>query len=419
MGRRLYPPLDRGLASSALLVWFTVCGLSLTAPGCGSGEGGGPGGSGGQSGAAGTAGRGGTTGSAGSGVGGAAGSGGTAGATGAAGTTGNAGTSGTAGAGGAAGTTGAAGGAGTGGASGAAGSAGGGRGGSAGSTGGAGGAGGRGGAAGSAAGGRGGASGGSAGSTAGAGGNAPDGGSPDGARDGGGDGGTAYMPCPTTAGTACAVMPLGDSITEGYIPSGANGGYRVELFRQAGLGGKNITFVGTAPQNGPTTVDGKTFPRKHEGHGGYTIAGGGQGALAGTVTDSAIASQHPHIVLLMIGTNDINGNITISSAPTRLGQLIDEITTDAPTALVVVASIIPIANSGTNARVQTYNAAIPALVSTRAAAGKHVLYLDNYAAFAANPNYATALMADSLHPNEAGYAVLGRAFYGAISAVLP
>jgi lysophospholipase L1-like esterase len=215
------------------------------------------------------------------------------------------------------------------------------------------------------------------------------------------------------------VLPLGDSITEGYLPSGANGGYRVELFRQAGSGGKNLTFVGTAPPNGPNTVDGRTFPRRHEGHGGYTISGGGQGAIAGTVTDNAIAMTHPHIVLLMIGTNDINGNINISSAPTRLGQLIDEITTDAPAALVVVASIIPIANSGTNARVQTYNAAIPGLVSARAAAGKHVIYLDNYAAFSANANYQTALMADSLHPNEAGYAVLGRAFYGAISGVLP
>ena len=28
-------------------------------------------------------------------------------------------------------------------------------------------------------------------------------------------------------------------------------------------------------------------------------------------------------------------------------------------------------------------------------------------------------MVDSLHPNAAGYAVLGRAFYGAISALLP
>src|SRR4029079_15721716 len=99
----------------------------------------------------------------------------------------------------------------------------------------------------------------------------------------------------------------------------------------------NLTFVGTV-MNGPTTVENKTFPRGHEGHGGYTIAGGGQGALAGSITDTAISMYHPHIVLLMVGTNDINGNINVSSAPTRLGQLIDEFITDAPTALGVLRS---------------------------------------------------------------------------------
>jgi lysophospholipase L1-like esterase len=246
---------------------------------------------------------------------------------------------------------------------------------------------------------------------------APDAGAQDASQpDGSGDGGVTYMPCPATG--ACVVLPLGDSITEGYLPSGANGGYRVELFRQAVRAGKNLTFVGML-MNGPNSVENRTFPRRHEGHGGYTIAGGGQGAIAGTITDSAIATHRPHIVLLMIGTNDINGNINVASAPTRLGQLIDEIIEDAPAALVVVASIIPVANSGTNQRVQTYNAAIPGLVNARAAAGKHVVYLDNYAAFVANPNYQTALMVDSLHPNEAGYAVLGRAFHGAIGALLP
>ena len=214
------------------------------------------------------------------------------------------------------------------------------------------------------------------------------------------------------------VMPLGDSITEGYLPSGANGGYRVELFRQAVRAGKNITFVGTQ-QNGPTTVENRTFPRRHEGRGGYTIAAGGQGALAGTVTDTAISMYHPNIVLLMIGTNDINGNINVSTAPTRLGQLIDEIIADAPSALVVVASIIPIANDGSNQRIPNYNAAIPGLVATRAAAGKHVVFLDNYAAFIKDTNFRTSLMVDNLHPNAAGYDLLGRTFYDAIAALLP
>jgi lysophospholipase L1-like esterase len=226
------------------------------------------------------------------------------------------------------------------------------------------------------------------------------------------------MPCPTTAGTACAVLPLGDSITQGYLPSGENGGYRVELFNQAVMAGKNVTFVGTLT-NGPTTVAGRTFPRRHEGHGGYTIAGGGQGALAGTITDTAISMYHPNIVLLMIGTNDINGNINTSTAPTRLGQLIDEIITDAPNALVVVASVIPIRDDGSNQRIPNYNAAIPGLVNTRAAMGKHVVFVDNYAAFIKDTSYKTSLMVDGLHPNDAGYAVLGRSFYGAISARLP
>ncbi len=216
--------------------------------------------------------------------------------------------------------------------------------------------------------------------------------------------------------TPCAVLPLGDSITEGFGSSG--GGYRVELFRRAVAGGKNITFVGSQ-QNGPNEVDGRPFPRKHEGRGGYTIdSGGGHNGISGQITAQALAGG-AHIVLLMIGTNDINGNVDLNGAPGRLGKLVDDITMRAPNALVVVATIIPIANSGTNPKVIAYNNALPELVSTRAAAGKHVVLLDNYALFAANPNYASAWMGDYLHPNNAGYTELGKAFYGAIESVLP
>jgi len=61
----------------------------------------------------------------------------------------------------------------------------------------------------------------------------------------------------------------------------------------------------------------------------------------------------------MIGTNDINGNVDVAAAPTRLGKLIDDITTRAPTALRVVATIIPIANDGTNLKVQAISALLP------------------------------------------------------------
>jgi|GEM_PF-2863429 len=119
----------------------------------------------------------------------------------------------------------------------------------------------------------------------------------------------------------------------------------------------------------------------------------------------------------MIGTNDVSGNVDVAAAPARLGKLIDDITTRAPNALLVVATIIPIANDGTNPKVQTYNAALPALVSARTAAGKHVVLLDNYAAFTKDPSYRTKLMSDYLHPNDAGCVVLGRAMFEAIRAL--
>jgi lysophospholipase L1-like esterase len=194
------------------------------------------------------------------------------------------------------------------------------------------------------------------------------------------------------------------------------GGYRIELFRQAVTNTKNITFYGSL-LNGPTTVANKTFPRKHEGHGGWKIA-----QIAGLIPGTAFASGSggiPHIILLMIGTNDINGNDNVANAPARLESLLGLLTTNAPSALVVVASIIPSQNDGTNTNFRTYNAAIPGVVSKAVAAGKHVVFLDNYAAFSADTSYKTKLMTDNLHPNDAGYVVLGQSFYGAISALLP
>lgn len=222
-----------------------------------------------------------------------------------------------------------------------------------------------------------------------------------------------FAPCPSPT-TACAILPLGDSITDGVGSSG--GGYRVELFRQALANQQNITFVGTSA-NGPNVVNGMAFPRNHEGHSGFTISGGVLGSLAGLV-DAAIGATRPNIVLLLIGTNDVDKNVDLARAPARLGVLLDQITGDAPDALVVVGQIIPTTNAQTNTRVQAYNAAIPGLVQSRAEAGKHVVLVDMFTPFISNPNFA-GLMVDILHPNDAGYVVLGRAWHDAIDRFLP
>jgi lysophospholipase L1-like esterase len=216
------------------------------------------------------------------------------------------------------------------------------------------------------------------------------------------------------------VMPLGDSITDGVGSAAPGGGYRVQLFHDAVQANKGITFVGSATDpNGPTTVDGKTFPRRHEGHSGYTIDNSAATTGISPLVDASIATNHPQIVLLMIGTNDVNQAVDLANAPTRLGALLDRITNDAPNALLVVAKLTPTTNDGTNTRVSTYNNAIPALIQSRANAGKHIVMVDMYAAFTAQATYKTTLMNDVLHPNNAGYVVMGDVWYAAIQSYLP
>jgi lysophospholipase L1-like esterase len=235
---------------------------------------------------------------------------------------------------------------------------------------------------------------------------------------GGGTGG-AYSPCPSD-GSACKIMPFGDSITDGYNGD-TQGGYRVELFRLAHAAGKNITFVGSG-SNGPDKVDGASFPRNHEGHSGWTIAPAGGRSGISTLVATVMPQYKPHIVLLMIGTNDAIDNYDMANAPARLGTLIDSIYAQLPDVLIVVAQPIPSRGDGSkgddtalSGRVKTYDDAIPAVVKARADKGKHIQVVDMYTPF--NPTK-TSLLEDQWHPNLAGYVLLGAQWYQSLQSLL-
>ncbi|WP_437497375.1 SGNH/GDSL hydrolase family protein [Sorangium sp. So ce1099] len=229
------------------------------------------------------------------------------------------------------------------------------------------------------------------------------GGDASGAGGAGGAGGAAgFRPCPTN-GDPCKILPLGDSITDGVGVQGG-GGYRIELFKKARAAGQNITFVGSLV-NGPAMVDGVAFPRAHEGHSGWRI-----NQIAGLVPTPALA-DHPHIVLLHAGTNDLTQNDNIPMAPQRVGAVLDKIFDSSPETLVVVAQLIPITFA--DPTVVTYNNALADIVETRAAAGKHVVLVDMHTGFPA------AELPDRIHPNEAGYARMANVWYAAIADLLP
>jgi lysophospholipase L1-like esterase len=221
-----------------------------------------------------------------------------------------------------------------------------------------------------------------------------------------------YDPCPPK-GTPCRVMPMGDSITRRYRP---------ELFHQTLLHGQSITFVGSvvqAPDGGPQTVDGVPFPQNYEGHSGYTIP-----RILMWIQDyNSIQMYKPDLVLLEAGTNGGLRSDSGTAAGRELGDLadlIDYILGQDSHLLLVVAQITPLADDTWNEHVRMFNAGIPALVSARAAAGKHIEMVDAYTPFVSNPKWKTELISsDLIHPtDDKGFPLLGDVWYGAIERYL-
>jgi lysophospholipase L1-like esterase len=222
----------------------------------------------------------------------------------------------------------------------------------------------------------------------------------------------AYNPCANLS--VCTILPLGDSITFGDRSSD-QAGWRSRLFHLALSGKKSITFTG-GQTNGPDSVDGVPFPKHHQGHPGYEISGahGIQYFTAQSVT-----TFPAQILTLLIGTNDMAVNNDPPNAPARLAELIDLILATDPKLLVVVGLITPTQDDGLNALVQAYNAAIPGIVSARAAAGKHIALIDLWTPLTSNPNYKTELLDDKLHPNDAGYSKMAETWYKMLGGLFP
>jgi lysophospholipase L1-like esterase len=240
-----------------------------------------------------------------------------------------------------------------------------------------------------------------------------------------GEGGASYRPCPTTA-EPCKILPFGDSITEG-VKSTDGAGYRSQLFKLIVAAGQQVTFTGSLTA-GPTQVSGQTFPRKHEGHAGWTIEPGYSeygdvyGGISSLVPSPALSGD-PHIVLLHIGANDLFPTKDGAGMATRLDALVEKIATNAPRALIVLAQITPVGTSNNghtqaqvdeaNAAQALYNSKIPAIVQSHLAKGQHIIGVDM------SQMPLSGLTTASLHPNDQGYAYMAGIWYAAIKDLLP
>jgi lysophospholipase L1-like esterase len=191
------------------------------------------------------------------------------------------------------------------------------------------------------------------------------------------------------------VMPLGDSITYG-VGSSTGSSYRADLWRRlVTQAGYNIDFVGSERSGSLPDTD-------NEGHSGWRID-----QIAASV-DGWLSTYQPDIVLLHIGTNDMNQNYQVDTAPQRLGALIDQILADRPTATVLVAKIVPSLDATIQSRINAFNTAVPGTVAARGGRAKLV---DLSVLSAADLN-------DILHPNDNGYLKMSVRWYTALQSVL-
>ena len=190
------------------------------------------------------------------------------------------------------------------------------------------------------------------------------------------------------------LMPLGDSITDGFnVP----GGYRINLWQRLVGGGHTVDLVGSG-FNGPAGLG----DHDHEGHSGWRID---------QIDASIVAwlrASSPHTVLLHIGTNDMNQNFGIASAPARLSVLVDHILANAPGVELFVAQIVPARDATVESRIVAFNAALPGALQGK---GPHVHVVNMHSVLT------TADLADGLHPSAAGYARMAAAWYEALQSV--
>lgn len=222
---------------------------------------------------------------------------------------------------------------------------------------------------------------------------------------------------PTPEPEPVKIMPLGDSITNGFSVAGAYRNELCSLIENDGLSDM-VDFVGSQKT-------GTGYDNDNEGHSGWAIAAisaaddcekkGRQGLT--TNIDSWMNTYSPDIVLLQIGTNDILSLYKLDEAPARLETLVDKVLSKLPADGKLYLATIPYISESANYNktgkaqaeldeiIDTYNASVKALAEK-----KSLTLVD------INSSVTLADLKDGIHPTADGYAKMGKLWYSTLES---
>ena len=231
--------------------------------------------------------------------------------------------------------------------------------------------------------------------------------------------------------TIGAVWFMGDSITQSNADGDSSGSPRKSLYDLLVANGYTFSYTGhyTANIDGLPASGGTADSNLYQYHSGISgsVIGDNYGGRTGMTqntptfwTSGRLATVKPNVILIMLGTNDVDQNIDLANAPARLTTLVNTIFAQAGVGnpSVMVASIPPNRTSLPNDPVNTatFNAAVPGVVAAQRALGRDVYFVDQFTPL--DNDYANRMMGDNLHTNAAGNNSLAQQWFDKISAVV-
>jgi lysophospholipase L1-like esterase len=178
------------------------------------------------------------------------------------------------------------------------------------------------------------------------------------------------------------IIAFGDSITAGH--SSRSGGYPPKLKSVLNANGKpsNVINKGISGEKTPAGV---------------------------ARFDSVLNSWPSDIILIMEGTNDIRGGLSVQTTERNLQAMINKAKAKGVTP--VLATLTPSNKSGSQTLIP--NVWNPMIINL--AANNGVILSDQYAGI--NPTWGSS-NADGLHPNDRGYQTIANTWYGSIAGLI-
>ena len=256
-------------------------------------------------------------------------------------------------------------------------------------------------------------------------------------------------------------MPLGDSITRGSAGSyNSRGqhimiGFRGQLFNSLITAGYNIDFVGTrsdGPPNTPYFGVPSNYDYNNEGHSGWQAA---QSPSDPTYPqfdmlsriDSFLIAKKPDIILMHLGTNDLESGQSPQEVVNSVGSLLNKIYTFNPSTIVFLAKIInrglqinspdssvyqydshtysfndPDAPINIRAKTSNYNKLLVEMIDNRIENGDKIIPVDMETAItnynedsSAFSSYPYGDLMDTFHPNQRGYNEMADVWFNVIN----